>query len=181
MAIVREPLHSGAVSGSFGAIVFAQTLGKSRARVKVKPRNPQTQLQMDTRNDMTVASKCVKFANNTAFKAPTQTRTDKERINAIKQGNTLWNTTFTKAINGKQMMNYDDAVVAYTALTAPQKAAWDVAAAALVPAISAVAQVDAGGVAGTPITAGQVFFTYVYGLYKLGLSTVPGATPPVYA
>jgi hypothetical protein len=162
-------------------MVFSRTLGKNRCRQLVIPANPQTQDQQDTRNAMRVSAKVVKWANTTALKAPTQTLTDKARINAIRAANTLWNTTLTGAIVGEQMLNYEAAVVAYTALTAPQKAAWVAAAEALVPEIPIVVQVDADGVAGTPITAGQVFFTYVYGLYILGLSTEPGATPPTYA
>jgi hypothetical protein len=72
-------------------------------------------------------------------------------------------------------------VTAYNALTALQKTDWDAAAAALTPAIPAVNQVDAGGVIGTPAPAGKVFFVYTYALYMLGISAVPGATPPAYA
>ena len=182
MAIVTLPLASESASGQFaGLMVFSKTLGTNRCRKLVTPANPQTQGQQDTRNAMRVSAKCVKFANTTALKAPTQTLTDKARINAIRGSNRLWNTVFSQAIVGEQMINYDAAGVAYTALTAPQKAAWVAAAEALVPEIPVVVQVDADGVAGTPITSGQVFFTYVYGLYILGLSTEPAGTPPVYA
>lgn len=182
MAIVTLPLGSVSASGQFaGIFVFSNTLGKNRCRQLVIPANPQTQGQQDTRNAMRVAAKAVKWANHTALKAPAQTLTDKARINAIRAGNTLWNTTLTGAIVGEQMINYDAAVAAYSLLTAPQKTAWVDAAEALVPAIPAVVQVDADGIAGTPITAGQVFFSYVYGLYILNLSTEPTDTPPVYA
>lgn len=182
MAKVINPLFSQQASGKFAnTVVFSNTLGRNLARVLVIPANPQTQGQQDTRNAMRVSAKLVKWANTTALKAPTQTLTDKVRINAIRATNTLWNTTLTGAITGEQMLNYDAAVAAYTALTSPQKTAWVDAAAALVPAIPSVIQVDADGVAGTPITAGQAFFCYVYGLFILGLSTEPTATPPVYA
>lgn len=182
MAIVTLPLASESASGQFaGLMVFSRTLGKNRCRQLVTPANPMTQDQQDTRNAMRVSAKVVKWANTTALKAPTETLTDKARINAIRGSNRLWNTTLTQAIVGEQMVNYGAAVAAYTVLTAPQKAAWVAAAEALVPEIPAVVQVDADGVAGTPITAGQAFFTYVYGLYTLGLSTEPTGTPPTYA
>lgn len=182
MAIVRGPLYSESVSGQFGGvIVFSETLGRNRARRLVTPANPRTQAQQDTRNAMRVSAKVVKWANLTTLKAPLQTLTDKARINAIRATNTLWNTTLTGAITGEQLINYDTAVAAYTAFTDPQKTAWDDAAEALVPAIPAVVQVDADGVAGTPVSAGQAFFCYIYGLSVLGLSTEPVAVPPVYA
>jgi hypothetical protein len=45
-------------------------------------------------------------------------------------------------------------------LTSEQKAAWAAEAAGFTPVINDVYQADAGGVAGTPITAGEVFFIY---------------------
>jgi hypothetical protein len=41
-------------------------------------------------------------------------------------------------------------------------------------------QADAGGVAGTPISAGVVFFIYQYALSLIGLADTPGAVPPDY-
>jgi len=46
--------------------------------------------------------------------------------------------------------------------------------------INDVCQVDAGGVAGTPISAGEFFFIYQYALSLIGLAGTPGAVPPDY-
>ena len=46
--------------------------------------------------------------------------------------------------------------------------------------INDVYQADAGGVAGTPISAGVVFFIYQYALSMIGLAETPGAVPPDY-
>jgi hypothetical protein len=34
---------------------------------------------------------------------------------------------------------------------------------------------------GTAIVAGQAWFYYQYGLYILGIASLPGAVPPTYA
>jgi hypothetical protein len=48
------------------------------------------------------------------------------------------------------------------------------------PVINDVYQVDAGGVADTPISAGEVFFIYQYALSLIGLAGTLGAVPPDY-
>jgi hypothetical protein len=82
---------------------------------------------------------------------------------------------------GAGFVTYTAAQAAWSALSSGQKTSWDGAAAALTPAIPAVAQTVAGGGAGTPLTAGNVFFLYVYGLYAAGLASLPGGTPPTYS
>ena len=53
-------------------------------------------------------------------------------------------------------------------------------AAGFTPFINYVYQADPGGVPGTPITAGEVFFIYQYALSLIGLADTPGAVPPDY-
>lgn len=53
-------------------------------------------------------------------------------------------------------------------------------AAGFIPVINDVYQADPGGVAGTPISAGEVFFIYPYALSLIELADTPGAVPPDY-
>lgn len=182
MAIVSGPLMSMDASGAFaGTLVFTKWKGRPVVRQLVTPSNPQTTDQVDARNAVRVAGAAQHFAYLSTEIRSGETETDLDQIKAVTPGGQAWNGTLVKAMIGAGQINYDAAATAYAALTAPQKADWDTAADALTPAIPDVNQATAGGGSGTPMASGQVFFHYVYGLYILGLSAVPGATPPVYA
>jgi hypothetical protein len=62
-----------------------------------------------------------------------------------------------------------------------QKTNWGLAAAALLPPMLAAPQYSAGGIPAEPLTAGNVYLAYRYGLYALGLETVPTCDPPFWA
>ena len=181
MAKVKMPLMSGDARGKFGGvIVFSAWKGRQTVRKLVTPANPQSVDQVKTRNAMRVAAACQNWANRSTMHAPTQTTTDKARIMAITPSGFAWNGYFVESIIGKGMIGYNAAVTAYTALTAPQKTAWDTAATAVTPDVLAVAQGITGGGAGTPMIAGEVWFIYQYGLSLIGLATTPSAVPPTY-
>lgn len=181
MAKVTGPLMSMDASGAFGGtLVFGKWKGKNTVRQLVTPANPQTAGQMNARNRTRVTGAIQNWVNTTAMKAPTQTLTDKERIKAVTPGGQAWNGFLTATIIGAQGLTYGAAQTAYAALTAPQKSAWDAEAAGFTPAIVQVAQAGAGGTAEDPMTAGEAFFIYQYGLSMLGLADTPGATPPNY-
>lgn len=182
MAKVTGPLMSMDARGKFGGtIVFSGWKGRSTVRQWVQPTNPQSANQETARNRVRVTGACQSWANMSAMVGPGRTTTDKAAIQAITPSGYAWNGYFVQAIVGAGGLSYTAAVTAYTALSAGEKTAWDNAAAALTPAILAVAQMAAGGIPATPMVAGEVWFIYQYGLYLLGITTVPGAVPPVYA
>lgn len=182
MAKVKGALFSMDASGKFGdALVFTKWKGRQVCRQLVTPSNPQTANQVEVRNAQRVAAKCQHFANATTLKGESRLVTDKEAIKAITPSGFAWNGYFVQQIIGAGMVTYDAAVAAYTALTSPQKTAWDGAAAALTPAMTAAAQGAAGGGAGTPLPAGKVWFVYQYALALIGIASTPTGTPPTYA
>lgn len=182
MAIVSGPLMSMDASGGFaGTLVFTKWKGRPVVRQLVTPSNPFTADQVASRNRVRVAGAGQHFAYLSTEIRSGETDTDLDQIKAVTPGGQAWNGTLVKAMIGAGDVNYTAAAAAYSALSAGAKTAWDTAAAGLSPAIPAVAQGATGGGSATPMVAGQVFFHYVYGLYVLGLASVPGATPPVYA
>lgn len=183
MATVSAPLFSLDASGQVGkTIVYSRWHGRSYVRRLVTPFNPQTADQVAVRNAMRVMAAGVAWAQLTALIHPDLTLKDKSEIAAITPSEFAWNGYITEKGIGANKVDYDAAAAAYTALQAGEKTAWNNAAGALVPAIGACAQGQAGGGYGANLTAGEVFFHWVYALYKAGLlSVAPGATPPTYA
>jgi hypothetical protein len=187
MAKVTMPLMSNEASGSFGKVlVFASRLGKNVVRKLVTPRNPRTQNQQDTRNAMRVCAAISKWIRlndgaTSRFKMTGTDATDRVRITALATPMQLvWNNLITKQLTGTTMIEYDAAGVAWAANSA-NATAWETAAGTtLTHKFSAVPQVDANGIAGTPITAGEQFYRYIYAADQLGLVTLVAATPTVY-
>ena len=182
MAKVKGPLMSMEASGSYGStLVFGRRLGSNVVRQLVKPSNPQTQGQMDARNRVRVFGALQKFVSGTSLKLDGQTMTDKELIAAKTPAGQRWNSYLQQVGIGANGVAYTAARAAFALLTELQQGAWTTAAGALTPVILGVAQKDAGGVAGTDLTAGEVFFIYVYTLSLMGITSTPTGTPPTYA
>lgn len=182
MAKVTGPLMSMDASGKFGdALVFGKWKGRNTVRQLVTPANPNSQGQENARNRTRVTGALQLWANQTTLKAQGKTLTDKERIKAVTPAGFAWNGYLTEKIIGKGGLTYDAAQTAYGALAPAEKTAWDNAAAALSPVINSIFQTVAGGGAGTPLTGGNAWFIYQYGLAQIGLAATPGATPPTYA
>lgn len=183
MAKVTAPLMSMDASGKFGgALVFGKWKGRPTVRKLVTPSNPQSAGQTSARNDVRVLAAGQHFANLTTLKRSGQTLTDKQLLASAAPSGQAWNGFLVKSGIGAGSLNYAAATAAYAALQAADRTAWNTAAGNLTPAIPSVAQAAAGGGAGTPLTAGEVYFHYVYALYVAGVvTTVPGATPPTYA
>lgn len=182
MAKTNGPLMSMDARGKFGGtLVFGYWKGRNTVRQLVTPANPQSANQMTARNAVSVLGAGQRFANLTALIRAGETVTDKVLLQGVAPAGQAWNGYLIKSAIGAGSVNYDAASAAYAALAAGEKTAWVNAAGALVPAIPAVAQKGAGGVPAADMTAGEVFFHYVYGLYMAGLTTAPGAVPPVYA
>ncbi len=182
MAKVKGPLMSMEASGSYGStLVFGRRLGSNVVRQLVKPANPKTQGQMDARNRVRVFGALQRFVSGTTLKLAGKTANDKDLIAALTPTGQRWNSYLQQVGIGSGGISYAGARAAYAALTAPQQVAWETAAGALTPVILSVAQKDAGGMDGTPVPAGEVFFIYVYALSLMGITATPGGAPPTYA
>lgn len=182
MAKVSGPLMSMDARGKFGnTLVFSGWKGRPTVRQLVTPSNPQSADQTTARNRVRVLGAIQRFINQSALVNANLTLTDKAEIQAITPSGQAWNGFLVDSAIGAGAITYAAAQAAYAALAAGEKTAWVNAAGALTPAIPAVAQSTAGGGTGTPMTAGEVFFIQEYALYVMGLQTVPGATPTVYA
>lgn len=183
MAKVTGALFSVDASGAFaGKLVFAKWKGRQYCRNLVIPANPQTAGQVAARNAVRVLAEGQKFANTTTLIRSGETLTDKAELAALAPAGQAWNGFLVKSGIGAGQVNYDAATTAYAALTSGQRDAYDAAAAALTPAIPAVAQQAAGGGAGTPLAAGAVYFHYLWALYRAGaITTQPAGVPPTYA
>jgi hypothetical protein len=183
MAKTTGPLMSMDASGKFGgALVFSKWKGRPVVRQLVRPANPMSADQETARNAVRVLGAGQHFANLTTLKRDGETLTDKAELASLAPSGQAWNGFLVKSAIGAGQISYDAASAAWTALTGGNHTSWEDAAAALAPAIPAVAQKAAGGAAATAMTAGEVFFHYCYGLYVAGaMASVPGATPPTYA
>lgn len=182
MAKVSGPLMSMGASGKFGgAMVFASRLGQSVVRQLVTPGNPMSAGQETARNIVRATGTMQRFVNMAITKGSGRTVTDKAMLKTNTPTGQTWNSYMVKVVTGTNAATYTAGSVAFSALTAPQKTAWDAAAAALVPVIQAVPQKAAGGATAPSLTGGQVWFSYQYGLHSAGLAPVPGAVPPTYA
>lgn len=182
MAKVSGPLMSMDARGKFAnTLVFSGWKGRPTVRQLVQPTNPMSTNQEAARNMVRTGGAIQRFCNLSVLVNANLTLNNKLEIQAITPSGQAWNGYLVNALIGKQGLAYTAGQAAWAALAGGEKTAWDNAAAALVPAIPAVAQTVAGGGAGTPLTAGNVFFLQEYALYTLGLQAVPGAVPTVYA
>lgn len=182
MAKVSGPLMSMDARGGFaGALVFSGWKGRPTVRQLVTPANPKSANQETSRNRVRCAGTAQRFANLSLEMGDGRLTTDKTAIQAITPSGYAWNGYLVEGMIGAGGLNYTAANTAWGLLTAPEKTAWNSAADALTPAFPQTNQVTAGGAAGTPLTSGEGFYHYQYGLYVLGIAAAPTATPPVYA
>lgn len=183
MAKVTGALFSLSASGKFAeAIVFTAWKGRQVVRQLVTPANPKSADQVAQRNMVRATGVAQHWANLTVEKGAGRLKTDKELLTELAPAGQAWNGFLNKAMIGAGSTIYDAAAAAWAALTAGEKTAWDTAAGGLAPIYPATNQEIAGGATGTPLTAGQGFYHYQYGLYNAGVAAVPpSAVPPVYA
>lgn len=182
MAKATGPLFSLSASGGFGgALVFGQWKGRPTVRQLKTPANPRSTDQENSRNKVRVAAAGQKWANGTALVRSGETLTDKGLLQAAAPSGQAWNGHLVKSEIGSGDINYTAAATAYAALGSTPKTAWDTAAAGLTPIFPAVNQTIAGGTSTTPMSGGEAFFHYQYGLYVAGVADLPDDTPPTYA
>ena len=183
MAKVTGPLFSMDARNAFGgALVFSAWKGRNVVRQLVTPANPRSAGQEEARNRVRLCGAIQKHINQDTQILSGETMVDKVRIQAVTPAGYAWNGFLTDTLIGAGGLVYDAGMAAWGLLTAPEKTAWDVAAAALaVPYAAAVYQTVAGGTAGTPLTVGNAFYMQMYGLSQMGLATAPTGAPPTYA
>lgn len=180
MAKTTGPLFSLTASGTVGkTITYSNWKGRPYVRRRVIPLNPMLAGQMAVRNALRAIAQSIVWANLTTSVCPTSTPTDKLKIAAVTPDGLAWNGHFLGKAIGVNLDAYTAAQALWAAFTT-EKATWDAAALGLTPDMLGVPQVEEFGVPGTPLTAGNVFFLYRYGLYMLSLVVIPGATPPTY-
>lgn len=183
MAKVTGPLFSMDARNAFGgALVFSAWKGRNVVRQLVTPANPRSAGQEEARNRVRLAGAIQKHINQETDVLSGQTLADKARIQAVTPAGYAWNGFLTDSLIGSGGLVYDAGMTAWGLLTAPEKTAWDDAAAALnVPYAAAIYQTVAGGSAGTPLTVGNAFYMQMYALSQMGLASAPTAVPPTYA
>lgn len=181
MAKVGGPLMSLEASGSVaGALTFAKWKGRQYVRQLVQPSNPQSAAQETARNAMRVAAAAQRFVNLSTELGAGRSVPDKQAIIAVTPAGEAWNGYLTRKMIGAGAVTFTAARAAFAALTPAEKTAWDTAADGLTPPITATAQTAAGGVPATPLTKGETFFIYQYGLASILGTAAPGAVPPTY-
>lgn len=182
MAKVSGPLMSMEASGAYaGALVFGKWKGRNVVRQLVTPGNPKSQGQSDNRNAIRVFGAIQKQVGAATKKGAGRSVTDLAALKAGVPSGQAWNGYLVKSGIGVTGATYSAAKTAYAALTAPQKADWDTAAAGLTPAFVAVPQKGANDSAMTAVTAGEVFYQLTSALAAAGIGAAPTAVPPVYA
>lgn len=181
MAKVSGPLFSVEASGAYaGVIVFGKWKGRPVARKLVIPSNPQSAGQEAARNAVRTAGAAQKWVNANTQINSGMTLDDKAEIKVVTPGGYAWNGHLVDSMIGKGAVNMTASDAIFAGLSGPEQAAWDSAAAALNSLMPAVAQTVAGGGSGTPKSAGNVFLNYTYGIFVMGLVSIPGAVPPTY-
>lgn len=183
MAKVTGPLMSMDASGKFGgALVFGKWKGRPTVRQLVTPSNPQTANQVAARNRVRVSGVAQRQVNLSLEVKSGETLTEQALLTAAAPSGYAWNGHLTDSMIGAGGLTYTAAQAAWTALSAPEKTAWDDAAAARTPAFQGAAQQVAGGGAGAALTAGNVYFIQQYGMFAAGVYTAaPTAVPPTFA
>lgn len=181
MAKVTGPLFSVEAAGAYaGVIVFAKWKGRQYVRQLVIPANPHSADQEAVRNAMRVCGSAQKFCNVNVQVHADLTLNDKLEVTAIVPSGFAWNGFLVDNIIGAGQVNMTASDAIWTAFSGAEQTAWDAAADGLTAALLGVAQTVAGGGAGTPKSSGNVFCNYDYGLYAMGLVSIPAAVPPVY-
>lgn len=175
MAKVSGPLYSAEARGRIADImVHFPWKGRACVRQWLKPTNPKSTSQVEVRSFIYALAKGgMYFCNRTAEKKHATTL-DKDLIKAVTPATQIWNAYLMKMSIGALHANWDEAATAWSAITATAQEAWDTAAAGLdIPIVGATFN-------GNAVGAGENFYHYRYGLYKMGIDTLPTETPPTY-
>jgi hypothetical protein len=181
MAKTTGPLFSLTASGTVGnTITYSNWKGRSYVRRRVIPLNPQTADMAAVRNAMRAVAVATANANVQTLKRTPPATVDKVAIALITPDGLAWNNFLAASMLGTNLDNYL-AAQAHWAVHSADQAAWNGAAQALTPAMQPAPQVAAFGVAATPLSDGNVFWVYCWGLFVMGLMVQPTSAQPTYA
>lgn len=182
MPTLTGPLFGDSATGSIGkTLTFGNWRGRPTLRALGIFRDRKTAGQIAFRNTMRTLQRGITWANHTATIWPGQTETDKARISTLAQPAYPWHSFLIQAAIGEDLAAYAAMTALWATFDEEHKTNWGLAAAALVPPMLGTPQYSAGGVTAEPLTAGNVYFAYRYGLYALGLETVPTGDPPFWS
>ena len=178
MTTVTRPLFGDSATGSIGKLLtFSVWRGRSYVRALGTFRDQKTAGQIAFRNTMRTIQRGIEWANHTATIWPGQTQTDKARISALAQPAYPWHSFLIQTAIGEELDTYNAMLELWETFTGGEKTAWDAAAAALEPPMLGAPQFAAGGIPAEPLTPGNVYLAYRYGLYALNLSGIPNGDP----
>lgn len=178
MPTLTGPLFGDSATGSLGKLLtFSNWKGKPYLRALGKTTDRKSEGQIQFRNTMRTLLAGVTWANHTEQTAPGQTDTDKVRISALAQPAYPWNAFLIQAAIGVDLATYAAMTALWETFSGAEKTAWDDAAAALDPPMLGAPQFAAGGIPAEPLTPGNVYLAYRYGLYALALSGIPTGDP----
>ena len=178
MPTLTGPLFGDSATGSIGKLLtFSNWKGKPYLRALGTTTDRKSAGQIHFRNIMRTLLAGVTWANHTEQCAPDQTDTDKVRISALAQPAYPWNAFLLQAAIGEDLATYAALTALWETFTGGEKTAWDAAAAALEPPMLGAPQFAAGGIPAEPLTPGNVYLAYRYGLYALDLSGIPTGDP----
>ena len=151
-------------------------------RQRVIPANPSSQEQVTARAVHSLTTHLIRWAVATSMTSDGQSLTDRKRLQAITPMASRWvNLIYSKALQDSQA-NVRGALLQWSMLSHDGVAAWDAAAIALSPAITAWTPATAPGATPPTFTAGELFFTWRYLLFLLRVvDTAPTNTPPAYS
>lgn len=160
MAKLSGPMLSLDARGKFGgAIVFSGWKGIQSARQLVKPANPRSTGQMETRTKLAVAGKATKVTGTTSPFA--------DYVRSIAPNGQSYASYIQKDLLGNGFANLDDIIADYGNVTyATEKGYADDAA-----ADAGVEGVDLTSIGGGTYSAGLVFAALYMAGYRFGYST----------
>jgi hypothetical protein len=178
MPALTGPLFGDSAKGSIGkTLTFSNWKGKPYLRALGKTTDRKSAGQIHLRNTMRTLLAGVTWANHTAQISPGQTRTDKEIISGLAQPAYPWNAFLIQAAIGVDLATFAAMTALWETFSGAEKTAWDNAATTLEPPMLGARQFAAGGIPAKPLTPGNVYLAYRYGLYALNLSGIPTGDP----
>ena len=183
MPVVTLPLCSMDAVGTIARRhTFYPKAGKTILRQRVIPANPSSQDQVTARAAHSLCTHLIRWAVATTMASDGQPLTDKQRLQAITPMARRWvNLIYSKALQDSQA-NIRGALLQWSLLPPADAEAWDAAAAALSPAITAWTPATAPGAPPPSFAAGELFFTWRYLLFLLRVvDAAPTNTPPAYS
>ena len=183
MPVVTLPLCSMDAVGTIARRhTFYPKAGKTILRQRVIPANPSSQDQVTARAVHSLCTHLIRWAVATTMAPDGQPLTDKQRLQAITPMARRWvNLIYSKALADSQA-NVRGALLQWSLMAPTDAAAWNAAAIALTPAITAWTPATAPGATPPTFTAGELFFTWRYLLFLLHVvDTAPTNTPPAYS